>query len=90
MSRGTQVVVLAHNGEPVTGAHVCVYTWMVGMSGMAMSDAGHDLGRGRYGLALQFEMSGEWRAAVTIRFPRGPVAAVPIDFHVVTATDWSP
>ena len=79
---GVQVLAVADNDKPVTGANVCVNTWMVGMSGMAMSQPARELGRGRYKVDLQFPMSGRWDANVVVVSGNQSAIAVPVEFAV--------
>ena len=83
---GVQVLAVADNGRPVTGADVCVYTWMVGMSGMAMSQPARELGSGRYKVDLQFAMPGRWDANVVVVSRNQSAIDVPVEFAVAGDT----
>ena len=79
---GVQVMAVAVDGTPVSGVNVCVNTWMVGMSGMAMSQPARELGPGRYKVDLQFAMPGRWDANVLVVSGNQSAIQVPVQFDV--------
>ena len=69
-------------GRPVTGANVCVNTYMSGMSAMAAADRAVEVVPGSYDLELLFEMGGEWLGRVVIAEPGKRTVAVPLSLDV--------
>lgn len=82
MGETNHVLVVTHNGQPVSGGHVCLDTWMVGMSGMAMTQNANRQAAGRYQVPFQFAMGGPWQANIVVTRPDGTQVAVPIAFDV--------
>jgi hypothetical protein len=58
------VLRVTRNGQPVSGARVCVNTEMVGISGMGYSAEGRERAPGRYQVGFRFEMAGKYRTNV--------------------------
>lgn len=80
----TQTMLVTRNGQPVTGAQVCMRAdmgGMGGMSGMAVSDVARELAPGQYEVPIRFEMGGFWNGTVIVSTgTRKPVRiTVPID-----------
>jgi YtkA-like protein len=80
----TQTIRVTRNGEPVTGAQVCMRADMGGMgrmSGMGVSDVARETEPGVYDVPVRFEMGGMWNGTVIVtNGPRKPVrVTVPID-----------
>ena len=69
-------------GRPVTGANVCVNTYMAGMSAMAAADRAVEVVPGSYDVELLFEMGGEWPGRVLIAEPGKRTVAVPLSLDV--------
>ena len=82
MGETNHVLLVTHNGHPVSGYQVCLDTWMVGMSGMAMTSNATEQSAGHYQVPLQFAMSAPWQANVVITTSSGSQVAVPITFNV--------
>lgn len=80
----TQTIRVTRDGEPVTGAQVCMRADMGGMgrmSGMGVSDVALETGPGVYDVPVRFEMGGMWNGTVIVtNGARKPVrVTVPID-----------
>ena len=73
---------IARTGQPITGATVCLETWMPGMSGMAMTTGASELSAGRYNVPFQFQMGGPWQATVLVTPKGGTEAATTVKFDV--------
>ena len=82
MDQATHVVQVQRDGEPLTGARVCLYATKVGMSGLALSDRATVVGAGRYAVRMQFPMGGAWQASVAVDPSRGSAVIIPIEFSV--------
>lgn len=82
MGETNHVLLVTHNGQPLSGVQVCLDTWMVGMSGMAMTSNATLQSSGHYQVPLQFAMSAPWQANVVITTASGSQVAVPIAFNV--------
>lgn len=72
---------------PVTGADVCLNTYMQGMSAMATTDTGREVAPGTYEMSLTFQMGGVWKARVLITEPGKPAVAVPLTLQVAEEGD---
>ncbi|MDQ4089182.1 MAG: FixH family protein [Actinomycetota bacterium] len=72
---------------PVTGAEVCLNSYMQGMSAMATTDTGVEVAPGTYEMSLTFQMGGPWLARVLITEPGKPVAAVLLTLQVAEEDD---
>ena len=73
---------VSQGGRAVTGAEVCLNTYMQGMSAMATTDTGREVSPGTYEVTLIFQMGGIWKGRVLIAEPNKPVAAVPLTLDV--------
>lgn len=82
MGETNHTIVVTHHGTAVSQVHVCLDTWMVGMSGMAMAQNANEQAPGRYQVPFQFAMSGPWQANIVITRPDGKQVAVPLVFNV--------
>ena len=82
MGQTNHALLVTHNGQPASGVHVCLDTWMAGMSGMAMTENANRQAAGRYQVPFQFAMGGPWQANVVVTRPDGKQVAVPISFDV--------
>ncbi len=74
---------LTRGSEPVTGARVCLNTYMLGMSAMAATDIGREVAPGSYELRLNFEMGDRWAGQVLVAERGRPLAAVPLELDVI-------
>jgi hypothetical protein len=77
-------------GSPVTGARVCVNAYMLGMSAMAVTDIGREVGPGTYELRLTFEMGDEWAGQVLVTESGKPMVSVPLHLNVMDVWGMSP
>lgn len=82
MSETNHTIVVTHDGKPVNGGQLCLDTYMVGMSGMAMTTNGTEQGAGHYQVPFQFAMGGPWQGNVVITKPNGQQIGVPVTFNV--------
>ena len=64
-------VELTRDGEPLSGADVCVNTEMVGMTGMGYTAQARERRPGHYEVGFRFEMSGDYRTNVVARIGAG-------------------
>lgn len=55
------------NGNPIEGAKVDVSADHTDMTGMGMSGAATEQGRGKYAIKANFSMSGNWKLKVYVR-----------------------
>jgi len=80
----THTLRITRNGEPVTGAQVCMRADMGrgGMSGMGVSNVAHETAPGVYDVPLQFEMGGSWDATVLVTTGVRKPVKVPIPVEV--------
>jgi hypothetical protein len=67
VDQSTHVVRVSRDGRPLTGAHVCVNTEMIGMSGMSYSATAHEQAPGRYNVGFRFAMEGDYRTSLIAR-----------------------
>lgn len=74
---------VSRNGEPVTGAQVCLSADMGGMSGMGVSDDAIELEPGVYEVEVRFEMAGPWDGTVLVNEGGGDSVAIPLSFNVM-------
>jgi copper transport protein len=70
------------DGEPVTGAKVCVDADMPGMQHPGVFTVASDAEPGRYDAKLELSMTGGWEGSVTIAEPGKPAVSVPLAFEV--------
>lgn len=82
MSSTNHTLIVQHNGQPLTDQQVCLDTWMVGMSGMAMTTTGTKQSPGHYQVPFQFAMGGPWQGNVVITKQGGTQVSVPMTFNV--------
>ena len=82
MNDTNHTLVVRHNGQPLTDQQVCLDTWMVGMSGMAMTTTGTKQSAGQYQVPFQFAMGGPWQGDVVITKKNGAQVSVPMTFNV--------
>ncbi|HWH33732.1 MAG TPA: FixH family protein [Acidimicrobiales bacterium] len=76
-----QRLAVTRQGEPVTGARVCLRAQMVGMEAMTVSDEADEVEPGVYETQLRFEMGGAWEATVLVE-DGGTERAVAVTFDV--------
>lgn len=81
----TQTIRVTRDGQPVTGAQVCMRADMGGlgrMSGMGVSDVAHETAPGVYDVPVRFEMGGHWDGTVIVaRSSKKPVK-IPVPIEV--------
>lgn len=70
------------NGQPVTGATVCLEAEMPDMQHPGVSTVARASGAGDYEAQLELPMVGGWAASVTIAEPGKPPVSVSTDFEV--------
>jgi hypothetical protein len=75
-------LLVTRDGQPVSGASVCISTAMKGMSAMAVNDDAVETEPGRYRVSVRMEMAGSWEATVIVDEDGRPPAAVPLSFPV--------
>lgn len=73
---------VTRNGEPVTGAQVCLSAGMAGMSAMGVSDDAVEVDPGVYEIEVRFQMAGRWDGTVLVSDGGGESVAVPVSFEV--------
>ncbi|HET9051195.1 MAG TPA: FixH family protein [Candidatus Dormibacteraeota bacterium] len=81
MDQTNHTLLVTKGGQPVSDARICLNTYMVGMSGMAMTASASQQAAGRYNVPFQFSMGGPWQATVIVDGKSGQVG-VPIQFDV--------
>ncbi len=59
-------LVVSRNGEPVSGARVCVEASMTGMTGMATGQVARETSPGRYQVMVRFAMAGPWEVNLQV------------------------
>lgn len=74
---------VTREGRPVTGADVCITSFMEGMSAMATTDTGREVAPGTYEVSLLFEMGGPWLGRVLVAEGGGSAVGIPLDFRVI-------
>ncbi len=75
-------LIVSQNGEPVTGAQVCLRADMPDMQHRGVFTVAKDASAGRYEATLEFSMTGSWTGSVTIAQPGKPAVSVPVGFEV--------
>lgn len=73
---------VTRDGQPVTGAKVCLTADMPDMQHPGVNTLAKEATAGRYDTALKFSMGGGWRGAVTIAEPGRPPVSVTVRFQV--------
>lgn len=73
---------VTRNGEPITGAQVCLSAAMGGMSGMGVSDDAVEVDPGVYEVEVRFEMAGPWDGTVLVSDGGPESVAIPLSFRV--------
>jgi hypothetical protein len=74
----TYQLTVTENGQPVSGADVCLRADRRGagrMPGLATSAVAHETSPGEYGVRIRFETAGHWNVHALIRRP----GQVPVD-----------
>ncbi len=86
MDEKTHVLLVSRDGNPVTGARVCLNLDMsgMGMSGMGLRDEAEEVSAGRYEVLVNFAMGGPWSGTVLIEEQDGRQVTVPIAFDVLS------
>ncbi len=80
--QGTTLEVLVQrDGAPVSGATVCMSADMSDMSHGGVSKQAEELGEGRYQMAVDFGMRGNWSGGVLV-VESGQGASTPVSFNV--------
>lgn len=80
--QGAVRMTVTRDGQPVTGASLCLSSVMVGMEDMGASDEANEVAPGIYEAEPGFEMAGQWTGTVVITEADGPDAALPLSFDV--------
>ena len=81
----THTVRVTRDGQPVTGAQVCMRAdmgGMGGMSGMGISDVGRETEPGQYDVPVRFEMGGFWNGTVIVATGTRKPVRIPIPIEV--------
>lgn len=81
-TKTTYELMVLRNGQPVTGARVCLDAARRGMSAMSLNDEAEEVAPGRYELYLPFQRPGPWDASVLVDEPGAATVALPLSFHV--------
>ncbi len=85
MGLKTHMLLVHRDGEPVSGARVCLNVEMVGMSWMAGNERAREIAPGRYEVSMDFEMAGPWEGTVLIEERGNPTVEVPVRFDVMSS-----
>lgn len=75
-------IAVVRDGQPVTGAKVCMQTIMEGM-GMGVTGTAKETSPGRYQVETDLGMPGKLSGTVVIEEPGRPAGSVPITIEVV-------
>lgn len=78
----SQRLALTRDGEPVTGATVCLRAQMQGMEAMGVTDQAEEVEPGIYGVDVRFQMGGPWEATVLVSEDGATERAVDVAFDV--------
>lgn len=81
----TQTLKVTRDGAPVEGAQVCMRADMGGMgrmSGMGVSNVGHETSPGQYEVPVRFEMGGFWNGNVIVAKGTGKPVEIPLPLEV--------
>ncbi len=73
---------VTRDGDPVTGAQVCLSAAMTGMSAMGVTDDAVEVDTGIYEVAVRFAMAGPWDGTVLVSEGGAEPIAVPLSFDV--------
>jgi hypothetical protein len=76
---------VTRDGQPVSGAQVCMRAdmgGMGGMSGMGISDVARETEPGVYDVPVRFEMGGIWNGTVIVSIATRKPVKVPIPIEV--------
>jgi hypothetical protein len=73
---------VTRDGDPVTGAQVCLSADMAGMSAMGVTDDAVEVDTGIYEVAVRFAMAGPWDGTVLVSEDGAESIAVPLSFNV--------
>jgi len=76
---------VTRDGQPVTGAEVCINSYMQGMSAMGAADRGREVEPGTYEVTLVFEMGMRWLGQVLVVEPGRAAASIPLQLDVIEA-----
>lgn len=66
------------DGQPVSGARVCLEASMTGMTGMATGQLAQERSPGRYEVKIRFAMAGPWEVNVQVLEPGSEPVTVPL------------
>lgn len=77
----TIVIVLSRDGEPVSGADVCVRAEMPEMTHAGIAHRAHEAGAGRYEVETTWGMRGRWSGHARVKVD-GETLVVPIETSV--------
>ncbi|HEV2768069.1 MAG TPA: FixH family protein [Acidimicrobiales bacterium] len=81
--RGTTFeIAVDRDGQPVSGATVCVSLDMAEMSHEASGGQAEETGPGRYQVGVDFGMRGTWEGTVFVTEPGETPVAAPVSFDV--------
>ncbi len=75
-------LIVTSDGQPVTGAKVCISVAMRGMSAMAVNDDATEAEPGHYQVSIRLPMAGYWEASVIVRQDGRSPVAIPLSFPV--------
>ncbi len=78
-------LLVSKDGEPVSGAQVCMRVDMGGrgnMSGMGASNLAREVSPGRYEISIRLVMAGYWQGAVIVNEPGLKPVAIPLELDV--------
>lgn len=78
----TFAVRVERDGEPVSGARVCLSADMTEMSHTGVDGEATEVAPGRYELTLDFSMRGGWTGSVLVAEPGQQSAFMPVSFEV--------
>ena len=85
MDPTTHTFRVTRDGQPVTGAQVCMRAdmgGMGGMSGMGISDVARESEPGQYDVPVRFEMGGYWNGTVIVATGTRKPVRIPIPIEV--------
>ncbi len=85
VNTSTYHLLVTKDGDPVSGALVCMRVDMGGrgnMSGMGASNVASEVSPGRYEIAIRLVMAGYWRGVVIVAEPGLEPVAIPLELDV--------